>query len=61
VSPYQTLVLWFVLFVCAASPIAFGGLWAKRWFKIAYIIALLFLIGIALRGMMLQGRPWIGF
>jgi uncharacterized membrane protein YciS (DUF1049 family) len=64
-TPYQTLVLWFVLFVCAAgvasSPIAFAGLWAKRWFKIAYIIALLFLIGIALRGMMIQGRPWISF
>jgi hypothetical protein len=63
--PYETLVLWLVFFVCAAGiaacPIAFAGLWAKRWFKVAYFVALVFLLGIALRGAVTQGRPWIGF
>ena len=62
---YETLVSWLVLFVCAAgiaaSPIAFAGLWAKRWFKISYFIALSFLVIIALRAVVTQGRPWIGF
>jgi hypothetical protein len=64
-SPYETLVLWVVFFVCAggiaACPIAFAGLWANRWFKIAYFVALVFLVGVALRGVVTQGRPWIGF
>jgi len=63
--PHETLVLWVVFFICAAGvaacPIAFAGLWANRWFKIAYFIALAFLGGIALRGLVTQGRPWIGF
>jgi hypothetical protein len=45
----------------AASPIAFAGLWAKRWFKISYFIVLSFLVIIALRAVAIQGRPWIGF
>jgi hypothetical protein len=64
-TPYHTLVLWFVLFVCAAgvaaSPMAFAGLWAKWWFRIVYFIALLFLAAVAVRGILIQGRPWIGF
>jgi hypothetical protein len=65
VKPYETLVLWLVLFVCAAGiaacPIAFADLWAKRWFKISYFIVLSFLVIIALRAVAIQGRPWIGF
>jgi hypothetical protein len=65
VKPHETLVLWLVLFVCtagvAASPIAFTSFWAKRWFRVVYVVALLFLISIALRGIATQGRPWIGF
>lgn len=57
--PYETLVLWAVFFVCAAgvtaSPVAFAGLWVKRWFKIAYFVAIAFLVGIALRGIVAQG------
>jgi hypothetical protein len=54
-----------LLFVCAAgvaaSPISFAGLWAKRWFKIAYFVVPAFLVGVALRGIVTQGRPWIDF
>ena len=64
-KPYETLVLWVVFFVCAAGvaacPIASAGLWAKRRFKTAYFIVLVFLAGTALRGLVTQGRPWIGF
>jgi hypothetical protein len=63
--PYETLVLWVVFFLSAAGvatcPIAFAGLWAKRWFKIVYFVALAFLAGIALQGAVTQGRPWIAF
>src|SRR5262245_9404394 len=45
-TTYHMLVLWVVLFLCAAGvaacPIAFAGLWAKWWFRITYLIALSF-------------------
>jgi uncharacterized membrane protein YciS (DUF1049 family) len=65
VTSYHTLVLWLVIFACtagvASSPIVFAGLWAKPSFKVAYVIALLFLIGLIVRAVLIGGRPWVGF
>jgi hypothetical protein len=64
-KPYELLVFWVVFFVCAAGvaacPIAFAGLWARRWFKIAYFVVLFVLVSVAVRALVNQGRPWIGF
>jgi hypothetical protein len=67
-KPYEMLVLWVVFFVCAAGvagvaacAIAFAGLWAKRWFKIAYVVVLFLLVSGAVRAAVIQVRPCIGF
>ena len=64
-NSYGMLVLWFVLFICAAGvaacQITFAGLWAKRWFKIAYFVLVLLLVSVAVRAAVTQGRPWMGF
>lgn len=38
-------MIWIFLVACAAScPIAFSGLWTRRWFRIAWMIFVAFIV-----------------